>query len=356
MKVLHVVTDTDRRGGQIFARDLNDAMLSRGIDSGVSALAPGAVGGESFEVLGPSRFSPRTLGSAARRVRDVDVVIAHGSSTLPVCALVCGRRVPFISRQISETRFWSSTRFRRARVSTYHARAAHTVALAESAAADLNALLRVPSEKITVIPNGVPAAEFEPADAARRREAAEVFGLDPARPVVLSIGALVPEKGVDFVVRAVSGTPDAQLLVVGDGAARLELQALARSLLPGRSHFAGSIDEPRYAYAAADVVVLASTGGDSMPAVLIEAAYCGLPVVATPVGAIAETVRHGATGLIVPIGDGDAVQHALASLLADEELVARMGAAARKEALARFDIDVVADQWLNVAERIIQSR
>ena len=51
------------------------------------------------------------------------------------------------------------------------------------------------------------------------------------------------------------------------------------------------------AYAAADVVVLASRGGDSMPAVLIEAGLCGVPAVATPVQAIPEIVLPGETGL-----------------------------------------------------------
>jgi len=190
----------------------------------------------------------------------------------------------------------------------------------------------------------VPAAGFAPATAAARAAARSRFGLPADAAVVLAIGALVPEKGVDLAIDAVAALPGelgVELLVVGDGPERDRLVARAGD----RVTFTGPLDDPAVAYAASDVVVLPSRGGDSMPATLIEAALCGLPAVATPVGAIAEIVVDGETGLIVPVGDGVALGEALTVLVADPGRRVRLGDAARTRAKERFTIDAVGPRW-----------
>jgi glycosyltransferase involved in cell wall biosynthesis len=343
--ILQVVTDTDRRGAQVFATDLHAALERRGLQVTTVALTTGKIGGLDLPVLGPSRTHPSTLRALARETRRAGVVAAHGSTTLPVCALVCPiTRTPFVYRQISDSLFWASSRLRRLRVAVGLRAAARVVALWRGSASTLTGSFGVPERKIDVIPNGVPLDGFTPVGPSERSAARRQFGLPDDRPIVLSIGALVPEKGVDLAVRAMAAIPDAHLLVAGDGPERVRLSALA-SEVGCAATFLGSLTDPRPAYAAADLVTLPSRGGDSMPAVLIEAGLLAIPAVATPVEGIVDIVLDGRTGSLVPTDDVDALRRALQQMLSDPALIHRRGLEARDHCTSRFSIDVVAEQW-----------
>ena len=123
---------------------------------------------------------------------------------------------------------------------------------------------------------------------------------------------------------------------------RESLERLAAAVAPGRVVFAGSVPDPVPALEAADVLVLASRGGDSMPAVLIEAGLAGLPTIATPVQGIPEIVVDEVTGILVPIDETDALTSAIIRLTSDPRLAARLGAEARRRCSSHFAIDVVA--------------
>src|SRR4051794_10190147 len=129
-EILQVVTDTDRRGAQVFAEDLHAALVRRGHGVTTVALAPGVVGGLDLEALGPRRRSVQTLRELRCAARRHEAVLAHGSTTLPMCALaLVGTSVPFAYRQISDSLFWAPDRLRRLRVRIGLARAARVVAL-----------------------------------------------------------------------------------------------------------------------------------------------------------------------------------------------------------------------------------
>lgn len=359
MRILQVVTDTDRRGAQVFAADLAPALGARGHDVETVALERGRTGGLDVEVLGRRRLAASTLRSLRARARSFDVVAAHGSTTLPACAAATYRSgTPFVYRQISESLFWAPTRWKQRRVRMLLRRACRVVSLSRSQADVLVQHFGVDRTKIDIVPNGVPGDGFAPVDPATRSAARARFGLRDDRPVVLAIGALVPEKGIDVVIDAVgilrSDDGDAQLLVVGAGPEREALETRAEGLRGVL--FAGSITEPSDAYAAADVVVLASSGGDSMPATLIEAGLCGLPAVATPIGAIDEIVRDGETGRLVAVGDTAALAAAVGSFLDDPELARSVGADARAHCLEHFEIGVVAARWEQTFVESVSSR
>src|SRR4051812_300012 len=116
-EILQVVTDDDRRGAQVFACDLHDALERREHVVTTVALAPGVVGGLDLPVLGSKRLAYGTLRALRRLADRHEVVIAHGSSTLPACALgLAASRTPFVYRQISDSLFWAPSRARRLRV------------------------------------------------------------------------------------------------------------------------------------------------------------------------------------------------------------------------------------------------
>jgi glycosyltransferase involved in cell wall biosynthesis len=357
VRILQVVTDTDRRGAQVFATDLGAAMTERGHDVRTVALARGRQQPHlELDVLGARRRSPDALWRLRRAMTSVDVTIAHGSATALACAVAGGGRRRFVYRQISDTRFWANSRWRRLRVRRYLERAAAIVALSDGAKQDLVEHLAVLPEHVSVVPNGVPVGDFAPPSTASRVEARRRFGLDADAFVVLYIGALVPEKGADVAVRSVAGASGVELLVVGGGPDRQRVEELARRDCDGRVHLAGVLTDPGPAYAAADVVVLPSLGGDSMPATLIEAGFCGLPVVSTPIGSIPDIVIDGETGFVLPPGDEQALRSALECLRDDHQFRQRLGERARRRCLATFEIGVVADGWLDVLDGVVTPR
>jgi glycosyltransferase involved in cell wall biosynthesis len=163
----------------------------------------------------------------------------------------------------------------------------------------------------------------------------------PEDQVALFVGVLEPCKGVDVLLeafaRVVRELPGARLQIVGEGPRRAELEAQARRLGLGPSLvFRGTFPrrELPALLDAARLLVLPSRS-EGLPRVIVEAMARARPVVATRVGGIPELVEHGVTGLLVPPEDPDALADALVRLLADRDLAARMGAEARRRALAR---------------------
>jgi glycosyltransferase involved in cell wall biosynthesis len=117
--------------------------------------------------------------------------------------------------------------------------------------------------------------------------------------------------------------------------------------------FTSTVTRAVDAYAAADIVVLPSRGGDSMPAVLIEAGLMALPTVATPIEAIPEVLLDGSTGLLVPVGAPGALAEALRTLIDDEACRAQFGIAAREHCRAHFTIERAGAMWSSVLQELV---
>jgi glycosyltransferase involved in cell wall biosynthesis len=145
-------------------------------------------------------------------------------------------------------------------------------------------------------------------------------------------------------------------VVVGGGPERPRLEAMVRDIAPRQVTFAGVLGEVESAYRVADMVVLPSVAGDSMPAVLIEAALCGLPSVATTVGAIADVVLDGKTGLLVPDAGSTSLTPALLQLTADASLRRRLGSQAERHCRQRFEMAAVVEQWERTLEAAAAQR
>jgi len=328
---------------------LADGLSRRQLMVRTVALGPGC--GEAtldVDTLGRRPIGLATLTRLRAEMRRVDVVIAHGSRTLPACAIALfGLRTPFVYRVIGDPRYWSSGPLRRLRVRLFLSRAAEVVALWPAAVTELISHYGVSADRMHVIPNAAVAERFEqPSDAARALSRRR-FAIDPTATVVLYMGALSPEKGVATAFAAVSRLPSTILLVVGDGPSRRDLELIAARDAPDRIRFVGSIPDPMAALAAADVVVLPSLS-EGMPGVLIEAGLSGLPVVATDVGGVSEVVRHGHTGFIVGVGDAVSLAGALDAAIASR---VELGDNARQWCLDQFDMNPVASAWCEVIQR-----
>jgi D-inositol-3-phosphate glycosyltransferase len=184
-----------------------------------------------------------------------------------------------------------------------------------------------PRGRLEIIAPGVEHAFFAPGDRAGARRA---LGFDLDRPLLLFVGRIQPLKGPDVAVRALAelGRADAQLVIVGgasgdtgdDEATRI--RALVDELgLNERVHFVDP--QPHHIlstyYRAADVVLVPSRS-ESFGLVALEAAACGIPVVASAVGGLLSLVDDHVTGRLIAGRDPSEYAKAVASILDDDAL------------------------------------
>ncbi|MBO0656167.1 glycosyltransferase [Streptomyces triculaminicus] len=211
-------------------------------------------------------------------------------------------------------------------------------------------------ERCSVVPCGVDTTHFT----ARGRIALVPGRRSPHR--LLCIGRLVPRKGVDLALRALTRLPDAELLVAGgpprDGLGRdreaMRLLSLARRLrVAERLVLLGCVphEEMPALIRSADVV-LCTPVYEPFGIVPLEAMACGVPVVATDVGGHRDTVAHGETGLLIPPGEPDRLAGAVRDLLAAPGRLESFGRAGRARVVARFTWDRVADGVERVYDRV----
>ncbi|MFP5334345.1 MAG: glycosyltransferase family 4 protein [Actinomycetes bacterium] len=355
MRVLHVVTRDQRRGAEVDATQIHGVLERRGRQGRVVALAPAPPGlpGLGLPALGPSPLHPRTLVALRREALRHDVVVAHGSTTLPASvAALWGHEVPLVYRTIGDPGVWTARPTRRLRVRALLRRVDAVAALGPGSRDAVVRRYGVPEARVHVATPGQPAEHFRPAGPAERRAARVALGLAPGAPVAVLVAALGPEKRVPDAVRAVSRLRDVVLLVAGDGPARVDAE---RAVPPGaedRVRFLGQLDDVRAALHAADVALLTSAT-EGVPGALVQAGLCGLPGVCTRVGFVPEVVLDGVTGRVVPVGDVPAVSEALLEALSRRR---EWGDAARRHCVASFSMEVAAGGWERLLDAVMDTR
>ncbi len=170
------------------------------------------------------------------------------------------------------------------------------------------------ADTIQVLRNGVDLGQFRPMD---REGIRREFGL--VGPTLVSVGALIPRKGHDLVIQALSDLPNVVLLIAGEGPERANLESLASRLgLAERVRFLGQVAHEQLAplYNAADISVLASSS-EGWANVLLEAMACGTPVAATNVSGTPEVVRAPEAGVLVENRTPVEIAAAIRRLLAE---------------------------------------
>jgi glycosyltransferase involved in cell wall biosynthesis len=211
--------------------------------------------------------------------------------------------------------------------------------------------LRENSDRVRVIPLGIDLTPFVRPQPEAREQMRARFGT----PLLLFMGRLRYYKGLDVLLRALPGVPQARLVVAGSGPMGARWQALARGLgLAERVHFIGDVSDAEQPalYQAADLYVLPATQrSEAFGIALLEALASGVPLVTTEIGTGTSFVNQdGITGLIVPPYDPPALAEAIHTLLGDPARRERMGVAARTRALAEFDQSVMIERVLKVYE------
>ncbi len=207
-----------------------------------------------------------------------------------------------------------------------------------------------PSEKLTVIHNGVDPKVFQNRDPGAVRAALQIQD----SPVLTMVGRLAPPKDPFTLLEAWALLDEKPfLLLVGAG----ELLDPIGSYLenrPGRERvrLLGERHDIESILMATDIFVLSSRK-EGLPYTIIEAMMAGLPVVASQVGGLPELVDEGITGYLVPAREPVALANAIQRLLKDKVLRQRMGAQGRTKALQAFTLDQMLTKTQRIYEEVL---
>jgi starch synthase (maltosyl-transferring) len=193
--------------------------------------------------------------------------------------------------------------------------------------------------KTVVIPNAIDGSRFEnvaPADLAP-------FGIPAGSRVLITIGRLEHQKGIDVLLAAVpeitSRFPHVQFLIVGDGPDRSALEQQARRLdVADRVHFLGQRNDVPALLAASTALMLPSRW-EGMPNVVLEAMAAGKPVMASKVQGTAELISPGINGWLVPPEQPQILAEAIHLLLSDPETAVSMGRESQVICRKQFTIE-----------------
>lgn len=204
---------------------------------------------------------------------------------------------------------------------------------------------------ISVVPYGVDTEAFAPRD---RIAARKTLGIPALARVVLFVAysTELVRKGFSMLVSALGSmtdVPDLFLLSIGQG---------SPSNLPSVPHtHLRYTDEDRLlslVYSAADVFV-APSSQDNLPATVLEALACGVPVVATGVGGVPEAVRPGVNGALVEPDDAAGLAAAIRTIIGDDDVRRQLGAGARRIALDEYALDIQARRYLEIYTALVDS-
>ena len=204
--------------------------------------------------------------------------------------------------------------------------------------------------RIQVIENGVDLPRYAPdTDVTTLRKK---LGLDPERRYITTVARFHPVKDHRTLLQAFAKIaplrPEVDLLLVGDGALRQELQQLAVELgIDARVRFLGVRDDVADLLHASDVFALTSVS-EAASITLLEAMACSLPVVVTAVGGNPEIVRDGVDGLLAPRRDVQAIANALLRLLRDDALALEMGRSGAERVRQTFQLDRTIERYYSL--------
>jgi glycosyltransferase involved in cell wall biosynthesis len=209
-----------------------------------------------------------------------------------------------------------------------HNRAEVNLCTSENA---LDYLLKEGIKRVRLWPQGVDARRFHP-DKASQRWRERLSGGQGGERLLLYVGRLAPEKGIESLKVILREIPGTRLAIVGDGPARRDLE---REFAGTRAVFTGLLqgEDLAAAYASADAFLFPSTT-DTLGLAMIEALASGLPIVAARSGASQEVVREGENGLFYEAGSREALAAAVRRLFSSDalrEALARGGRAAAEE-------------------------
>ena len=369
MKILHLISSQGFYGAEnVVAALARDHQLSgNSVRIGVfdnTHTAQNNVADE-FESRGLQviriRCRSRLDFATVRRIRDIiaiqgiNLVHSHGYKS-DVYALLAGRKlgIPLLGTSHHWTHQTRAVRLFEFLDGLTLRRFDAVVAVSQVIAGQLREA-GVPTDKITVIDNGIDLTPFN--------SAAPVLKSDlnaKGQLLIGTVGRLVEQKGMNYFLTAAKQLlkefPNLTFVIVGDGPDLGKLQQMAKELrIENKVRFTGVRYDMANVYASLDVFALASIE-EGMPMTLLEAMASRLPVAATAVGAVPQIVIPGETGMLVKARDAAEMAQAIAALLRDPALRERLGANGQRKVHERFSSQVMSQNYYQLYTRLIEQK
>jgi len=273
-----------------------------------------------------------------------DIVVCNSAAPAQWMSLACRRKaVPWLiymhSRYLKRSRY----------VLGMHL--ADEIVAVTSAIAKPLLIDGIEPDRISVIHNGFDEIKVLQGRAENLRTE---LAIPPHKVVGAMAGSLLRLKGHDILFEAMRLMPEPPpILVIGDGPERKILETLAAGL---PVHFLGHRAELGAILRDAADFLVAPSRQEAFGRVIIEAAFAGIPAIGADIEGIPEAISDGVTGLLVPPESPKALADAISRLIADPDLRARWGQAARQRAKAQFSIEKVAADMAETLERVAGRR
>jgi glycosyltransferase involved in cell wall biosynthesis len=270
-------------------------------------------------------------------LRDVDVVHVHRGKEHWLAALA--NRLVRTPRPIVRTRHIAqAVRPHRANRWLYGPATALVVTVSEAIRRQYLAAGLTEPDRVVTLAGGADADAYRPGPAPP--EVRRGLGGAPGVPLVGMVGGLRVMKGhrvvIEAAARLAAGGIRARFVFIGDGTQEADLrQHITRSGLEEQVRLVGFVDDLPAVLAALDIVLYVPLESEGMSRVVWEYLAAGRPLIASRVGAVAETLTDGVHGLLVHAGDAEHLAAALRRLLGDPTLGARLGEAGRRLLLER---------------------
>ncbi len=206
-------------------------------------------------------------------------------------------------------------------------------------------------EKIHVCPMGVDlVTKFKPKENIKRDHYKILF-----------VGRLIEKKGVVVLLNAIfkiiKKYPSLKLVIAGDGPERTKLENICKDLMISEHvEFQGAVlhSELPELYSSASISVMPSTGKEGLGLVAVEAMGCECAVIVSALDGVNDFIEDGINGILVNLGDEDALANAIDLLLTDKDKIARIALNGRKSVVKKFDWEVVANTYKKIIDSICE--
>jgi len=216
----------------------------------------------------------------------------------------------------------------------------------------------LPQNKVDVIPNAIDATKYQ--TSADRGAVRQRYGVGYGEKLILCVGRLVPQKGVEYFIRAIPTIakryPEAKFIIVGEGWSRDILEAEASASGHGRKiRFTGFAPDQEVIdlMTGADVLVVPSIY-EPFGIVALEGMATGVPVVASKVGGLAEVIDHDRTGLFVYPRSPESIAWAIDRILSDPDHAKWLTENAKEKLHKAYSWEAVAMKTVEVYRKVVE--
>ena len=218
----------------------------------------------------------------------------------------------------------------------------------------------VAGKKVKLLYNGIDTDRFHPAanDEDKVRIKTGLLGVNDDRPIVIFIGQLIEEKGIQMCMKVMHKMLSEQLkchfVIIGDGPARADVeQYCADTPFKDYVHYVGRRSDVNELLRVTEVMLMPSIWTEAFGYAAAEATASGVPVIANNIGGIPEVILQDHSGLLVTPGNQDELEQAVRTLLQDDNKRRQMGINGRQYALENFPLDTMVSKTFDHYQGLI---